>query len=481
VPDRALSSLDLSFLCMERPATPMHMGAVAILAPTAGVARRDVMAVLARRAAAIPRLRRTARSTWLPPGGATWVDDPGFDVARHLRSDRLPAPAGRAELAAWVGRLMAEPLDRSRPPWEIHVARLADGSAALLLKIHHALADGLGAAAIGTALVDGGLREVPPAADAGPSPAGPSPAGPSPAGPSPAGPSPSLARRMLGLLPAGGDVPQLVRGVTTAATVVRSAPRFTPGLPFDVTVGPARRFGAARVGLDDLRLVRRRHGGTVNDVLLALVTGALRTWLSGRGLVVDGIVLRAMVPVSRRRGGAEAGAQAGAQAGTEAGAGGNRLSAYRVDLPVGEADPVRRLHTIRAAMDRNKAAGPEAGPGAVAVLADLVPPAVHRVAAATAAAQASLLFDTTVTQVPIPRPMSLAGAELRELYPLPPLAPGQPVGIALSTYRDVVYVGLNADAAAVPDLDRLADGIPAALDELLAVTSPAEAVVPAWA
>ncbi|KWW97458.1 hypothetical protein TH66_17590 [Carbonactinospora thermoautotrophica] len=449
-----LSSLDVSFLCLERSEAPMHIGAVAVFTSASRTDPEALTQVIAERARRIRRLRQVVRPTWLPPGGAAWVEDPGFDPAWHVRHRRLPAPGTRDDLAAEVAGLMSTPLDRSRPLWEVHLLTgLVDGGFALLLKLHHALADGLRALQIGASLVDGPSEACAYTEDA------------------PADPGAFLARgagevlawsRQLLDPRAVTDMPRLVTdtvprlaGHTYAAatSVLQVALAPAPGSPVNGQLGRARQFAVATVGLDDVRRVRKEHGGMVHDVLLATVAGALRRWLLAHWPDTDGPDLRVMVPVSRRRRGD---------------GGGNRLAWYVVDLPVGEPDPVVRLHRVRAAMERSKAAGPAAGPGVIALLADRLPPVVHRVATPWAGRLAPRLCNMMVTSVPIPNvPFRLGDAELRELFPVPPLAPGQRIGFGISTYRGVAHFGINADHATVPDLPLLAKAIPVALAELL--------------
>ncbi|MEU9706739.1 WS/DGAT domain-containing protein, partial [Streptomyces sp. NPDC047981] len=215
-----------------------------------------------------------------------------------------------------------------------------------------------------------------------------------------------------------------------------------------------RRVATAVLDLDRVHRVRRGAGGTANDVLLAVVAGALRRWLDGRGAEVPGADPRALVPVSRRRPGAAAGT-------------GNSFSAYLLALPVTEPDPAARLAAVRRDMDRNKADGPLRGAGAVAVLADQLPPLAHRFGAPLAGGAARLLFDVLVTNVPLPRSaLSLGGAPLRTLYPMAPLARGQSLAVAMSPYGGRVHIGLVADGKAVPDLDALAAALVDELDLL---------------
>ncbi|MFE0083090.1 WS/DGAT domain-containing protein, partial [[Kitasatospora] papulosa] len=225
-----------------------------------------------------------------------------------------------------------------------------------------------------------------------------------------------------------------------------------------------RRLATAELDAATVQRIRRTEGGTANDVLLAVVAGALRRWMLDRGETLPGADPRALVPVSRRRPGGAAT--------------GNKLSAYLLGLPVGEPDPRERLRLVRTGMNRNKAAGPLRGAGAVAVLADQLPALAHRFGAPLAGNAARMLFDILVTSVPLPRSaLSLGGCPLRAVYPMAPLARGQALAIALSTYGGRVQVGLVADGKALPDLDRLATALREELRDLHALvpTVPAPA------
>ncbi len=206
--------------------------------------------------------------------------------------------------------------------------------------------------------------------------------------------------------------------------------------------------------MGEVRAVRAAHGGTTNDVVLTVLAGALREWLLNDGRRPDTRTLRALVPVSVR----------GRAAGRDAG---NALSGYLCDLPVGTEDPVERLRLVRRVMEHNKRAGPTQGAGALPVLAERIPTGLHRLAARTVGHAAPLLFDTVVTNVPLPGlPMSLGGAALREVYPLVPLAPHQALGVAASGYRDALHVGLQANGEAIPDVGSLADAVTKSLAAL---------------
>lgn len=424
----------------------MHLGALAHFGPLP--AHGDPSAVLdllARRAAAIPRLRMKVRDVLLPVGGAAWTTDKRFDVGRHVREIALPGADFAAEAARLAGELMERPVERGLPPWEMYLLTGApDGSFAVLVKLHHALADGMRAVAIGAGIFDeiaatrryGGrrARNVPPRSWL---------------------PGPG---RIMGA--ARERIEDIGRAVDVGASVVGAS--FLRAGQIDVRAPSAlaahssgtRRVATAVLDLERVHHVRRTTGGTANDVLLAVVAGALRRWLDGRGEPLPAADPRALVPVSRRRPGSPAGS-------------GNSLSAYLLTLPVTEPDPATRLASVRRAMDRNKADGPLRGAGAVAVLADQLPSLAHRFGAPLASGAARLLFDVLVTNVPLPRSaLSLGGAPLRELFPMAPIARGQALAVAMSPYAGRVHVGLVADGKAVPDIEALAAALGDELDLL---------------
>ncbi|MEZ3177923.1 wax ester/triacylglycerol synthase family O-acyltransferase [Streptomyces pimonensis] len=466
-----LAPLDLAFWNIESAGHPMHLAALGVFAsrsPSAGAHAADL---LASRAAVVPGLRMRIRDTWQPLvlrkplsalrrtwpapgeplaaalrqplasvlrrslafGGAIREPDPGFDPLDHVR---LHPPA--ADFHAAAGRLMGSPLQRTRPPWEAHVLPGEDGlSFAVLFKFHHALADGLRALTLAAALMDPVDLPAP--------------------RPRPAGPP-------CGLLPDVREVPVLVRDALSdagraldiGAAVARSTldMRSSPAL----TCAPSgtRRTAGTVIDLDDVHRIRKSAGGTVNDVLIAVVAGALRRWLDERGDGSEGVAPRALVPVSRRRP-------------RTAHPQGNRLSGYLMRLPVGERDPLARLTRVRTAMDRNKEAGPHRGAGAVALLADHVPPLGHRLGGPLLGQAARLWFDVLVTSVPLPGfGLRLGGDPLGAVFPLAPLAPGHSLAVAVSTYRGHVHYGLVADGAAVPDLDLLAHAL---TEEVAALTA----------
>ncbi|MET9512477.1 wax ester/triacylglycerol synthase family O-acyltransferase [Streptomyces flavidovirens] len=436
-----LAPLDLAFWHLESTEHPMHLGALAFFESDGEGDSDSVAKLLAERAAAIPRLGMRVRPVWLPVGGAAWSTAKDFDVRRHVRQIRLPDGDFAAHATEIAGELMEQPLERGLPPWEMYVLTAPGSRAfAVLVKLHHALADGMRAVAIGAGIFDqiagaraaGARRErsVPPRSWL---------------------PGP---HQVVGF--ARDRLEEVGRAVGIGASVMRAS-RFDLWGASALASGSSgtRRLGTAVLGLDDVLKIRRVAGGTANDVLLAVVAGGLRRWMLERGEPLPAADPRALVPVSRRRPGSAA-------------ASGNRLSAYLLGLPVSEADAWTRLASVRRAMDRNKAEGPGRGAGAVAVLADHLPPLAHRFGAPIAGSVARMLFDVLVTSVPLPRStLSLGGSPLRAIYPMAPLARGQSLAVALSTYGGQVHVGLVADAEAVPDLDRLAGSMTHELATLL--------------
>ncbi|KOV62029.1 diacylglycerol O-acyltransferase [Streptomyces sp. MMG1121] len=416
----------------------MHLGALGVFgahSPTAGAHAADL---LAARAAAVPGLRLRIRDVWQPFafGGAIRETDPDFDPLNHVR---LHAPT--ADFHAVAGRLMERPLERGRPPWEAHVLPGEDGmSFAVLFKFHHALADGLRALKLAAGVMD--PMDLPERTPRAIEP--------------PRGLLPDM-RRLPGLVPGlvRGALSDMGRALDIGASLARSTLGMRPSTALTSAPSGTRRTAGVVVDIDDVHRVRKSAGGTVNDVLIAVVAGALRRWLEERGEGTKGVAPRALIPVSRRRP-------------RTAHPQGNRLSGYLIPLPVGEPDPLGRLDTVRTAMVRNKDAGADRGAGAVALLADHVPALGHRLGGPLVGQAARLWFDILVTSVPLPGlGLRLGGHELTEVYPLAPLAPGQSLAVAISTYRGRVHYGLVADAQAVPDLDRFAFAVSAEIATLL--------------
>jgi WS/DGAT/MGAT family acyltransferase len=457
-----LSPLDVSFLYMETPTTAMHVGGVATFEPPEGGFDYDrLVELISQRIALVPRYRQKVRFIPGRLANPVWVDDEDFDVTYHVRRSALPKPGSDAQLRELVGRLQSRQLDRNRPLWEIYLVEgLEGGRVAVITKTHHAMVDGVSAVDIGTVILD--LTPTPrnvPEDDWSPRK------------------EPGAAALMV------GAVTDLVKRPTQAIDTARSAvtdaratagkaaslgvgilsqarliARSAPSSPLNVSIGEQRRFGMAKTDLDDYRRVRKAHGGTVNDVVLATVSGALRTWLLTRGeAVTPTTTIRAMVPVSVR---------------AEGESGGNRVSSYFVDLPIGEGNAVMRLHQVSFAMRGHKESGESVGAEALVQLTGFAPPTIHALGARVASGFSKRLFNVVVTNVPGPQfPLYAAGARMLEMYPVVPLSKGQAVSIGLTSYDGGVYYGLNADRDAMPDIDVLSGCIEESLAELLGTVS----------
>jgi WS/DGAT/MGAT family acyltransferase len=458
-----LSPLDVSFLYLEEPTTAVHVGGVAIFqAPDGGFDYDRLVQLIERRIAYVPRYRQKVK--WVPGhlANPVWVDDPDFDIAYHVRRSALPKPGTDAQLKDLVGRVQSRHLDRSRPLWEMYLVEgLSGGRFAIITKTHHAMVDGVSAVDIGTVLLD--LQPTPrevPEDDW-------QPRKEPDAVHLVAGAVVDLVTRPTAVLDTARGAVTDVRAtadrvVTLAGGVLSQAKlmaRPAPETPLNVTIGEQRRFGTADTDLDHYKRVRKVHGGTINDVVLATVSGALRTWLLTRGEKVrPTTVVRAMVPVSVR-------------VDAEKGELGNRVSSYFVDLPVGEGSAVMRLHQVSFAMRGHKESGSAVGADALVQLTGFAPPTIHALGARTASVMTRRLFNLVVTNVPGPQfPLYAAGARMLAMYPVVPLAKNQAVSIGLTSYDGGVFYGLNADRDAMPDVDVLAACIEESLAELVGST-----------
>ena len=455
-----LSAIDVSFLYMETRTTAMHVGGVCVLQqPAEGFDYDRLVDLISRRIALVPRYRQKVRFIPGRLAGPVWVDDADFDVTYHVRRSALPKPGTDAQLRELVGRLMSRQLDRSRPLWEIYLVEgLAGDRVGIVTKTHHAMVDGISAVDIGTVILDvtPEPREVPPDDWR--------PAGEPGAASLVLGAVTDLVKRPMQVVDtariAVGDARSTVgkaAGVaggvlSSLATVARPA----PDSPLNVRIGEQRRFGMARTSLDDYKRIRKAHGGTVNDVVLATVAGALRAWLMTRGEAVTSTTsIRAMVPVSVRGEGGPAQP-------------GNRISSYFVDLPVGEANPVMRLAQVSIAMRGHKESGQSVGAETIMQLSGFAPPTLHSLGARAASGFTRRLFNLVATNVPGPQfPLYAAGARMLEMYPVVPLAKGQALSVGVTSYDGGVYYGLNADRDALPDVDVLAGLLEEALAELV--------------
>jgi WS/DGAT/MGAT family acyltransferase len=465
MPER-LSALDASFIYLEQPGTPMHVGGVAIFRrPRAGFDYDRLVELIGERIPLVPRYRQKVRAVPGHLARPVWVDDADFDIAYHVRRSALPKPGTDAALLELVARLMSRPLDHDRPLWEMYLVEGLDKNrTAVITKTHQALVDGISAIDIGQVILDVSPTPRPsPPDDWSPRP---EPAGLQLVMDAVAELIAQPAELVEGLRRVVGDAVAVPGKLAGAAgqllAMARAAARGAPGSPLNVTITPHRRFGVARTSLGAYRKVRAAHGCTVNDVVLAVVTGALRTWLLSRGEPVPtSATIRAMVPLSVQ---GEADLPSSASDSTL----GNRVASFLVDLPVGEPSPVVRLHHIRHAMRVHTDAGNSVGAGTLVRLGGFAPPTMHALGARAASGFAKRIFNVVITNVPGPQfPLYAAGARMLEMFPVVPLAKAQALAIGLTSYDGGVYYGFNADREAMPDVDVLAAMIEESLQELL--------------
>ncbi|HZB79102.1 MAG TPA: wax ester/triacylglycerol synthase family O-acyltransferase [Actinomycetota bacterium] len=454
MPAKRLTALDASFLYLEKPGVHMHVAGLSVFGPRedhSHLTYDDVERVMDARLGLAPPLRRKL----LPvPGNISrpvWVDDDRFDLDFHLRRASVPSPGGRFELERAVGRVLSRPLDRTKPLWELYVFEdLAEDRTAILLKLHHAMADGIGGMMIVSALFDLSPEARPGAADGAWSPEA-------------APPVQDLIREAVEevvLHPLQGLTHMIRQPRILAQTVAATADalRTVAGMgtpprgPFDGKVGPNRRFATAERPFEVFRVIKNELGGTVNDVVLTAVAGGVHTLLEDRGEPTKGRTLRAMVPVSVRSPG-------------DRGDVGNRVAPVFVDVPVGRMAARTRLRRVRAATAHIKGSGMAVGADTIIGLGAYAPPALHATAARLIAQ--ARWCNLVVSNIPAPQvPLYLAGAPLESSYPAMNLKEDCGLSVACTSAAGTMAFGLTADWDRVPDLDVLARGIESAIDDL---------------
>ena len=454
-PDR-LTGLDSSFLHLERDSAHMHVAGCMVFEGEPP-SYEELAEQISSRLHLVPRYRQRLAFVPFGQGRPVWVDDPHFNIAFHVRHTALPGPGGDVQLKRLAGRVFSQALDRSRPLWEIWLVEgLADDRFALLSKTHHALVDGVSGVDIATVLFD---------TSPDPMPVAP------PDHEWVARPLPTGAQLLADALLERTTVPsEIVRGVRATlrgprhvaerigralggmSAMARAGLQAAPPSPLNVRIGPHRRFTWVRGDLQEFKAIKNALGGTVNDVVLAVVTGALGRYLRMHGEATDELVLRAMVPISIR-------------ADVERGALGNRVAAMWAPLPIGVTDPTQRLLRISRDMDGVKESGQAVGAQVLTQLTGFAPPTIMAQAARLQARQR--MFNLVVTNVPGPQlPLYMLGRELDAMFPMVPLAENQALGIAIMSYNGQLNFGLNADYDAMPDLEALADELRASIDEL---------------
>jgi WS/DGAT/MGAT family acyltransferase len=451
-----LSGLDASFLHLEDDSAHMHVASVIVFEGKAP-AYVELLEHVERRLHLVPRFRQRLAFVPLGQGRPRWVDDPHLNLRYHLRHSGLPAPGSEQQLRDLAGRVFAQPLDRDKPLWELFLVDGLEGDRfALLSKTHHALVDGISGVDIVTVLFD---------------------TQPEPATPADPGtewlprPLPTQAQLLGEALVERATIPaeaaRSMRAVFRAPRrIARDAVNTAaglgamawaglspaPGSPYNRQIGPHRRFTWVRANLVDVKAIKNELGGTVNDVVLTAVAGALGRHLRRRGSSIEGLELKAMVPVSVR-------------SAEQAGELGNQIAAMMAPLPVWCQDPVARQQIVRQSMEHLKEGGQAVGAQAITEMSGFAPPTIMGQAARLMSRQR--FFNLVITNVPGPQiPLYLLGRRLIDPFPLVPLAKNQGLGIAILSYDGRMDFGLVGDYDVMHDLDDFAVDLHDSLAEL---------------
>jgi WS/DGAT/MGAT family acyltransferase len=442
-PRTPLSLLDASFLYLEKPTEPLHVGAVTIL--DGAPAFEALAATLAARLGDVPRYRERPVRPLMDLAAACWERDPAFDSRRHIRRATVPAPGTDAALRGVVDALFAAPLDPAHPLWESYVIEgLNGGRTAILSKVHHCMIDGVSGAHMLAVMTDplGGTDAAPPAPRREPAPA-------------------------TSWLPDVGGFLTTVRGLADAAVAAATVTTTTvTPLPFNGRLSAARRIVWASFALDPFLAMRGAAGCKVNDVVLAVIAGALRRYLGDRGAALHDLRPRIVVPVNVRR--AE-----------EAGALGNRVSAMFASLPLDIADPIERLEWISTQMRALKEHRQQRAFELILGAAALAPTVFG--APLTRLLSRLRIANLVCTNVPGSRePRHILGHAITAMHPIVPLALDMGLGFAILSYGGRLSISATVDPSLVPDADRLADALEAAAVELAArLHVPLDAGAPA--
>jgi WS/DGAT/MGAT family acyltransferase len=450
-----LSSVDVSFLTNESASSHMHVGAILIFeGPPPGY--EDLLDHVRGRLHLVPRFRQKLAHPPVQTGRPFWVDDPNFNLEYHVRHSALPAPGSEEQLRKMAARVFSQHLDRTKPLWELWLVQgLTRKRFALVTKTHHALVDGVSGVDIATVLFDTKPVPEPAEPDHDWSP-NPEPSGATLAAKGAEGllATPfQLARRIEHAIEhPDAALRQIVEAIEGVGEIGWAFANPAPKVPLNVEIGSHRRFVWVRSDLAQFKTIKDVLGGTVNDVVLAVVTGAVRDWLHSRGIRTKGLELRAQVPVSIR-------------AEDERGQLGNRLAVMRAPLPVYIEDPVRRLHTVTQGMQGLKQSKQALGAEVISRFNDFAPPTL--LAQAARINFSTRLFNLVVTNVPGPQmPLYVLGRELEDVFPVGFLPAHQALFVAIMSYNGGIDFGLLADYDAMDDVGVIAEGIERAIAEL---------------
>ncbi|AIJ25879.1 WS/DGAT/MGAT family O-acyltransferase [Amycolatopsis methanolica] len=463
MPDR-LSALDASFLYLEDATTPMHVGGVAVFErPRDGFDYEQLLCLIGQRLAFLPRYRQRVLNVPGHLARPVWVDDVDFDLNYHVRRSALPGPGTDDQLYDLVARLMARPMDHERPLWEAYfVEGLAGDRVALVTKTHQSVVDGTGTVELGQLILDTMPQACEPYEDTWSPRRLPSPAqlvldAVSEAVRRPGELVENVRDVVSDLSATAGKVTDAVGGVAAAVHRVLQP---APSGPLNRHVSGGRVFDVVRTRLEDYRKIRAEHGVTVNDIVLAAITGALREWLLSRGEgVSEATTVRALVPLAVL--------EPDTVEFSPAGLVNNEVEPYLVDLPVGEPSPVLRLqhisHTLRAHADSGRSVAARA----MLKVGGFAPATMHALAARAAGSFSGRIFNLLVINSPGPQvPLYAGQARMTEMFPVIPLARNQALAIGVTSYHGGVYFGLNGDRKALSDMDVLVGMIEDSLEEL---------------
>jgi len=451
-----LTAVDASFLLRESDVSHMHVGA-AVLIEGPPPPFEEFLDNIRGRLHLVPRYRQKLA---FPPGDTgrpLWVDDPSFNLEYHVRHTALPPPGTEEQLFRLAARAVSQRLDRSKPLWEMWLVEgLEDGRFGLISKTHHALVDGVAGVDLATVLFDLSPEPAAPASDLEPWHPHPEPTA-----------AELLANGVRGAVTGAVEIgARAVRralsptetidaardAVEGVGEIVWAGLNPAPSSPLNVEIGPHRRYAVVRTELDDFKLVKDTFGGTVNDVVLTVVSGALREWHRSRGVRTEGMELRALVPVSIR-------------ARDERHQLGNRIAVMRGPLPVYIKDPVARLRFVKQAMDGLKESKQAVGAEVLTGVQQLAPPTV--LAQASRLNFSTRLFNLIVTNVPGPQfPLYVLGRRMLDLFPIAFLPEDHALAIAIMSYDGEVNFGLLGDYDAMSDIDAVAASIARSLAEL---------------
>jgi diacylglycerol O-acyltransferase / wax synthase len=466
-----LRAADMSFLAQESASTPMHVATLEIFEPPGdGFDYEKLIALIADRIAFVPRYRQRLQSVPGRLANPVWVDDDDFDFTYHIRRSALPRPGSMDQLRELVSRVMSRRLDRNRPLWEAYLVEgLEGGRFAVFSKAHQVLVDGVETLDLGQLILDDNAE--PPestrdewvpqrrpnavtlVADA--------------VGDTLRSPGQAVETVKGGVAGVQGGVLR-VRGAAEAVSAMIASRRGNADGPLTGTLSEQRRFAMVETKLDDYRRVRNLHGGTVNDVVLAVIAGALRAWLMTRAESVRPTTrVKALVPMSVVNDDGEYTAVGG------------QVTPHLLSLPLGENSPVMRLHQVSYALKAHKETGRAISASRLADIRGFAPTTLHALGARVASAYPRRAFNLMITNVPGPQfPLYALGARMLASYPMLPLLQGQPLAIGVTSYDGRVFFGLESDYDEVPDIDVLAQCVTEALGELVDTTTDSRARAP---